>query len=399
MVTVMKVGINALSITPNSTGGGTTYLLELILHISKIDHRNRYVLFIRKDSRHHFDDYGNNFRFISIPMPPLLSVAFRILIDQLAMPLLAWKYKLDVLFCPVDNLPFWLPCSSVMVVQNLLFFHIREIFPMENIKKRRFRLKLRIQYHKYTFTRSILKADRIITVSDNAKREIAEISGVSESRISTIYHGVGSDFDECNRTTSDFNFETEYILYVGAVVPYKNIEGIIKAMSILKKEYSILHQLVIAGSDHSGYASHLQFIADSLGVSDQVRFLGHVPYRNLPHLYSRAKVFVLLSLCESFGLPILEAMACGCPVVCSNASSLPEIAGNGAVLVDPKNPYEVANAIKKLLEDEDYSQRMTTLGKLRAQEFSWDRTAYQTISVIEQAGEKSICCNADSYKR
>ena len=127
---IMRIGINALSITPDSTGGGTTYILELIKHLSQSDHRNNYVLFVREDSKHHFGNYGSDFKFVSIPTPPLFPVAFRVLVELLVMPLLTLRYRLDVLFCPADSLPLWVPCASVMVIQNLLYLHRREIIPL-----------------------------------------------------------------------------------------------------------------------------------------------------------------------------------------------------------------------------------------------------------------------------
>ena len=388
----MKIGINALSVTPDSTGGGTTYISELINHLSQIDFYNEYVLFIRSGSKHHFGTYGSNFKFISIRMPPLLPIVFRVLADHLVVPLLAWRYKLDVLFYPGDSLPFWVPCASVVVIQNLLHFHRHKFSSSLHRTKNSFYTKARILYYEYFVQRSVLRANKIITVSERAKREIVENFKVAYSKISVVYHGVaplfGDEVDEqhnARKLMIDNDIQPDYLLYVGAVAPHKNIEGIIAGLAMLKKNYSIVRQLVIAGSNQSGYATYLRSVADKLGVLNQVVFLGHVPYEELPLLYCEARVFILLSLCESFGLPILEAMACGCPVICSNVSSLPEIAGNAAVLVDPKDPINLADMIKVLCEDEEYRHRMIDMGKKRAQKFSWTRTADQIISVIEQA--------------
>ena len=388
--------MNALSITPDSTGGGTTYILELVRHLSQTDRHNTYVLFVRADSRHHFDEYGDNFGTVRVPVPPLFSIIFRVMADHLLIPLLAWRYRLDVLFCPGDALPLWVPCASVMVIQNLLHFHRHEVFPLSHIKKgSKLHIKTRIWYYEHFTPRSASKADRIITVSENSKREIVEFLKIDASKVSVVHHGVGSQFkrnvDEQRRVrdnTMSYNLQPDYLLYVGALVPYKNIGNLIAALSILKDRNSILPQLVIAGSDHAGYASHLRTIADTMGVSEQMTLLGYIPHEELPALYRGAKVFILLSLCESFGLPILEAMACGCPVVCSDVSSLPEIAGDAAMLVDPGDPAQVADAIGVLLEDGKCRHRMVAMGRYRAQEFSWDRAASQTLSVIERAAKE-----------
>lgn len=184
--------------------------------------------------------------------------------------------------------------------------------------------------------------------------------------------------------------QSDHLLHVGVILPHKNVESTIAALSVLKARRSILGQelslsLVIAGSDPLGYAYHLRNIAGKLGVSEHVVFLGHVPYERLSLLYRNAKALVFLSLCESFGLPVLEAMASGCPVVCSNVSSLPEIAGDAAVLVDPKDPAKVADAIEALLKDEEHRRNVIAMGRSRAREFSWRRAALQTLSAIDQA--------------
>ena len=393
----MRIGINALSITRDSTGGGTTYILEIVEHLSQIDHSNNYTLFVRDDSRHHFGVYGSNFRFVSVPMIPLLSVAFRVLVEQIVLPALAIWYRLDVLLC-TDALPFWVPCASVMIIQNLIYFHQREVSPLTHITKGRFHHRAQILYYKLLTSRSALRADRVITVSENAKREIVDFLKIDSSKVSVVHHGVGKIFSEDMDGRHDFgsvnayhNSYSNYLLYVGAILPYKNIEGAIAAFSVLKARCSASQNsplsLVIAGADHSGYASHVRNIVDRLGISEYVIFLGHVPYEKLPPLYRGAKALVFLSLCESFGLPILEAMACGCPVVCSNVSSLPEIAGNAAVLVDPEDPLKVADAIEALLDDEQNRRHMIAMGRSRANEFPWIRAASQTLSAIDQAAK------------
>ena len=386
----MKIGINALSITPTSTGGGTTYIIELLNHLSQIDRTNKYILFVRSDSKHHFKGYGDNFRLFSIFMPPAFSVAFRIMFEQFIMPLIVWLLRLDILFCPGDSIPFHCPCLSVMVIQNLLYFHFQETSTLLHRKKRRFHIRVQIWYYNYITRRSAIKADKIITVSENAKKEIVEYFKVDDSKISVVYHGLGSQFKDyiedrelTQKAVQSYGLKSDYLLYVGSVVPHKNVDVLVSTILILKERYGMKCQLVIAGSDHAGYSTRLKSIASNLGVLDQITFLGHIPYKELPLLYNGASIFIMPSLCESFGLPILEAMACGCPVVCSNASSLPEIAGDSTLLVDPKNPVEIANAIKSLFEDDKLRLRMINLGKNRSNEFSWDNAAVKTLSVFE----------------
>jgi glycosyltransferase involved in cell wall biosynthesis len=389
----MKIGINALSITPQSTGGGTTYLVELLNQMSQIDTQNKYILFVRSDSRHNFVGYGSNFKFINIPVPPKLSVGFRILIEHLVMPFLILFLNLDVLFCPGNAIPLYCPCPSILVIQNLIIFHFSEASTLQHRKKRKFHIRLQTWYYNYIARQSAKKANIIITVSENAKNEIIEYFKTDSSKIYVVHHGLGLIFkdyvenpEQTQNTLEKYNLKPGYILYVGALAPHKNIDTIISTLSILKDRYSLSPRLVIAGADHAGYSKYLLSIGENLGVTDQITLLGLVPYNELPALYNKAEVFVMLSLCESFGFPILEAMACGCPVVSSNASSLPEIAGNAAVLVQPKNPIEAADAIKKLHEDKEFRECMIISGKKRATEFSWHEAASKTLDVIKQLG-------------
>ncbi|MBM3211759.1 glycosyltransferase family 4 protein, partial [Candidatus Poribacteria bacterium] len=308
------------------------------------------------------------------------------------MPFSLWFLKLDVLFCPGDSIPLFSPCPTIMVIQNLLYFHFFETSTLSHRKKRKLHVRAQIWYYNYITRRSAIKADRIITVSENAKKEITEYFKINGEKIFVVYHGLSPHFKEYIKDSEKVKVTIEkyklipgYVLYVGAIVPHKNIDTIISAFSILKDRYSMKCQLVMAGSDHAGYSEHLKSIGKTSGVLEQMNFLGHVAYKELPALYNKAKVFVMLSLCESFGLPLLEAMACDCPVICSNVSSLPEIAGNGAILVDPKDPIKIAEAIKVLMEDQELRRDMIIKGKRRADEFSWRKGAYRTLKVIEDA--------------
>ncbi|MBD3182579.1 glycosyltransferase [Candidatus Poribacteria bacterium] len=377
----MVIGINALSITPDSTGGGTTYILELINQLSKIDSENKYIIFIRKDSAHHFNSYSTNFIIVKIFMPARFSVAFRVLIDLLFISFIALKYELDVLFCPIDSIPIWTPCASVMVIQNLLYFH-DELNPAKHIGKRRFHSKVRFWYYKQITLRSALRADKIITVSENAKREIIDYFRIDDSKVSVAYHGIGKHFRNIHDETENID---GYILYVGALLPYKNIESILFAVSELKNRNLLTCKVNIVGPDYYEYKPKLRSLADELGISDVVVFSGYIPYEKLPLIYQKANLFVLLSRCESFGMPVLEAMQSGCPVVCSNLSSLPEIVGDAGVLVDPDDVKETADAMERILMDEKYRKRLVSKGKLRAKEFSWEKTARQTLEAMKQA--------------
>ncbi len=235
---------------------------------------------------------------------------------------------------------------------------------------------------------SLPGADRIIAVSETTRRDIVELCGVPPDRISVVYNGCSAEFRPRDRETclaeTEHHLQSKgpFLLHVGTVEPRKNLATLIRAFALLRRQTGLPHKLLLAGAP--GWESQpLGAIAAEEGVAAEVLFAGFVPKRLLPSLYCAADVFVYPSLYEGFGLPVIEAMASGTPVVTSNLSALPEIAGGAALLVEPSDPEEIAAAIKLCLEDPSRAARLRSDGLARAEEFSWERTASQTLEVFK----------------
>ena len=235
------------------------------------------------------------------------------------------------------------------------------------------------------FLPRILRHSRaIITVSQYTKRSIINFYNLPDEKIHVIYEGYDRElFHPCQDTlavTKTYGLE-HYIQYAGSILPHKNVAKLVQAFRLIASK--IPHQLVLQGRRDSEYATQLETLINELDLEGRVAFLGYVPRSHLPYLYSGASVFVTVSLSEGFGLPPLEAMACGTPVVASNTSSLPEVVGDAGILVDPNNTEQIAQALLKIIEHPelrcDFSQKALERSAL----FSWGKTAKQTLELLK----------------
>lgn len=232
------------------------------------------------------------------------------------------------------------------------------------------------------------RARRIITVSQSARADIISVLGVPASQIDVVYEAASPAFRpiedqvELERVRRKYRLSTPFVLHVGTIEPRKNLCRLIEAIGLMRHR-GCRETLVMAGAVGWKCADVLRLVEHS--PPGMVRMLGYVPQEDLPALYNLARVVVFPSLYEGFGLPIVEAMACGVPVVTSNRSSMQEIAGGAALLVDPENPESLAHALEEVLNDEHVHAMLIAAGRRRADEFSWTRAAEETVSVYERA--------------
>ena len=247
------------------------------------------------------------------------------------------------------------------------------------------------------FTRHIPKyvrrSDCILAISEHTKRDIMEHLQVPEERIRVTmlaaderYHVV-NDPDAITSVKSKFGIDGDYILYTGTLEPRKNVPALIRAYARLRNEAKITHRLVLAGKKGWLYDEIMESVR-TLGLERDVMFTGYVADEDMPYLYNGADLFVYPSFYEGFGLPPLEAMACGCPVVTSNTSSLPEVVGDAGLMVDPHRPEELAEAMGRVLDDSGLRSELRERGLRRAAEFSWQRCAAETLAVYRELSGK-----------
>jgi len=380
--------INTLAASGAHTGGGYTVLTNLIPHLAQVDRENEYVLVVSRRNRSAFETSARNFRYLTLPS--LIHWApLRLVVDNIVVPALARRYKVDVFFAPNDALPPGLRCRSVVGALNLIYYHSKDLMHWdESSLIERWRLRLQRQYYRYKTPRAMLQADRVVAVSHETRREvIASTRGILDHRVEVIYPGTARSFltwaneHDAKRNNS----RPPYILSTSTILPYKNFDKLIVAFAALQRKHDIPHELVIIGqTPYPTYQLELKRLAVQHGVAHKVDFRGFVPLDELIRLYHGAAVFVLLSSCESFGFPVLEAMACGAPVVVSNRSSLPEIVSDAGVIVDAEDVRTVSEAIGRILQDEVLRAELARRSRARAECFSWEKASLQLLRVFEE---------------
>lgn len=289
----------------------------------------------------------------------------------------------DVFFTPSHYSPRFAPIPTVMSVMDLSYLFFPELFNKSDL----YQLE---NWTKY----SVKKAKAILTISNSTKGDIMEKYSIPDENIHVIYPGIKTNEKELTNQSSMENIQNKYkisgryILFVGTLQPRKNIERLIEAFSVLSiKEANKDTKLILVGKKGWLYEPILES-PNRFGIANKVIFLDYVPDADLPELYKGAVCYVLPSLYEGFGLPILEAMKHNCPVITSNVSSLPEAGGDAALYVDPLNTTDIAEKIEVLLGDESIRQDLIEKGKKQVAKFSWEKAADETLAVLQSVANK-----------
>jgi len=241
-------------------------------------------------------------------------------------------------------------------------------------------------YFRYLVPAMLRRARAVVTVSQHTKEDILTFYGIDAGQIHVVPNGYDVDSFSVGHESQEIRAKYglgAYLLYVGNLLPHKNLQALMSAFALISMRYS--QTLVIAGRRDPRYYPSLEAQTRTLGIQARVRFLDYVPAKDLPALYAGAEVFVLPSLYEGFGLPVLEAMACGTPVIASRTSSIPEVAGDAAILIDPRNVHELSTAMEAVLGDAEMREAMRRKGLARAAQFSWSRMAMTILNILERA--------------
>ncbi len=288
----------------------------------------------------------------------------------LPFALLTERRKPDVLFTPTHYAPKFSTIPQVISVMDLSFIFFPELFNKKDL------------YKLVNWTKSsVNKSKRVITISESSKNDIIEEYKIPGKNVAVIYPGLKPALGNKSMNIKEKYGLKDYILFVGTLQPRKNIKSLTEAFSKISNNYSDL-SLVVAGKKGWLYEEILE-APKVYGVEDKVKFLDFVPDEDLPSLYSNAKFMVLPSLYEGFGLPVLEAMKYDCPVITSNVSSLPEAGGDAALYVDPNSVDDIAEKMKKLMDDEGLRTEMISKGREQIKKFSWEKAAKETLKVLE----------------
>jgi glycosyltransferase involved in cell wall biosynthesis len=373
----LRIAIDAHSVG-TKLGGNESYAVNLIEALAQIDDVNDYTLFVTTAEAHdRFHQRWPNFKVRStLPHTPLIRIPLTLSAELRKRPV-------DVLHVQFTAPPFC-PCPVVVSIHDLSFEHLPETF------HRRSRMQLRL-----TVRSSARRAAKILTLSEHTRRDIIATYGVESSRIAAIplaapghFYPV-EDTRELQRVRHTYGIDGQYILSVGSIQPRKNLARLVQAYASLRDKHTETEspKLVLVGKQGWLYDETLRALEETK-VADSVILTGYVPESDLPALYSGAICFVYPSYFEGFGLPPLEAMKCGTPVIVGNQTSLPEVVGDAGLTVDPFDVGSIAEAIEKLIYDSVLRQELSVKGRSRAETFDWRKTAQQTLEIYQQVGRR-----------
>jgi glycosyltransferase involved in cell wall biosynthesis len=382
----MKIGITTFG-GDGGKSGISRYIMSLLKEFVHFQEEHNFEVLLYENERDIFLPEGNNFRVLTFPeslRPAVKSIFWH----QTSLPSICKKQGYDVMFLPAANRRacLRLPCPMVGTVHDFSSLHVKGKYD-----------PARLIYIRQVLPYLSRRLTEVLTVSESSKRDLVEFAKVPAERVTvtplaadfSTYHPTAPD-GERERLIQQYNLQPPYLLYTSRLEhPGKNHVNLIKAFEQLVQQKNVPHQLVLAGSDWSG-SEEIHGVAQESSVKDRIRFTGFVPTNDLPGLYRHCEVFVFPSLYEGFGLPILEAMACGAPVACSNVSSMPEVAGNAAIQFNPESPDSIATAIAPLLLDPEMRSLYSTKGLARSAEFTWSHTAEQTLDVLKRAAQTGV---------
>lgn len=388
----MKIGIDARFLTHPQPGGFKTYTEQLIRALLEVDPDNEYILYV---------DRPPVADVIAPPAPhatvrvvpgtaPFIGMPWR---EQISLAMQARRDRIDVLHALCLTAPVNAPCPLVVTIHDMIWMFPRRFTRQQKRGKR----SLMDMYYRYVPAIAARRASAVVTVSHDARTAIVQHLGIPARRVFVTHEAAAPIYRTRDRSRAiesvqqRFGLSEGFILALGSADPRKNISTLLRAYALLPERLRANHELAIVWT-HPLLAKSILAEARAHGIEGRLRFLQHVSNDDLVALYNAAALFVFPSRYEGFGLPILEAMACGAPVVAANNSSIPEVAGDVALLVDSESPSSIARAMERVLDDAALRDEMVARGLQRAASFSWQRCARETVAVYQQCytGRESV---------
>ncbi len=378
----MKIGIDIRTLMDAQYSGIPEYTLNLVKEILKLDKKNSYKLFYNsyKDVSKNIPKFkGNNVEIVGVRYPnKIFNYAMQKITHE---PKIDKLLGVDAFLMPhINFIALSFGCKSILTIHDLSFLRYPEFFS--------FRKNF---WHKMINVKKLISDfDQIIAVSENTKQDIIELCQASSEKVKVIYSGIDRQYRKINNDNNNFarvkekyNLPKKFILYLGTLEPRKNVEGVIQAYDKLRMKNKGLAEvkLIIAGG--KGWKSKNIFkVWQESKYKNDIQFLGYIDSVDKVYLYNLAALFIFPSFYEGFGFPPLEAMACGAPVVISFASSLPEVAGEAAIMADPYNITDIANAMEQVLTNHGLQNDLIKKGLAQARRFSWEKTAKEYLEVF-----------------
>lgn len=372
----MKIGIEAQRIFRKKKHGMDFVALELIRNITRIDHENEYVVFVKPGDDEQCLERSPNVKIVYLggSYPDF---------EQFRLPATARKEGVQLLHCTSNTAPVWSSVPVMITLHDIIYMESISLFRKGFTPYQKFGN----MYRRLVVPPVVRKSRKIITVSEYEKNRIASFFNIQDDRLVAVYNGVGSYFKPLTDSAvlaafrSKYKLPEEFIFFLGNTDPKKNTIGVLKALSLLHKDEPRFRlPLVMLDYDREALQNSLQAIG-APELINNIILTGYVPNHELPALYSNCSVFLYPSHRESFGIPMIEAMSCGAPLIASNTACMPEIANDAAHFINPEKPDEIAAGVKKYLTEPDYRATQVQKGFQRAKDFSWEKMARQTIEI------------------
>ena len=369
----MRIGIDARKLHDFGIG---TYIRNLLRQLARQDGQTEYVVLARPADCEALATLGENFRAV-----PETAGNYSIA-EQIRVPLALRREGVTLFHAPHYVLPPLVMCRSVVTIHDCIHLMFPQYLPN----------RIALTYARVSIGLASRRATRVLTVSESSKRDILRFVDIPAEKIDVIYNAYDERFgvepreEDVARVRERYQLHDPFVLYAGTVKPHKNVERLIEAFDLVRKHGLDDLKLVLIGDEISKYAA-LRRAVHSHQLHKFVRFLGYLPEETLAVMYRLASVFVFPSLYEGFGLPPLEAMASGTPVVTSNVSSLPEVAGDAAVLVDPYDSTSIAGGIERVLGDDALRRNLREKGLARAKQFSWETSVRRVREIYQEVAD------------
>ena len=378
----MRIAIDARDLSNTKTGLGN-YINNLLKALAIVDKKNDYFYYVNNASKDYLDpSFDTSFQkcqMLGSHRRPLYSHFIGDLWEQFILPFDLKRLSIEIYHGTIGRLPFLKSNADYIVtIPDLIPFSV----PQNSTRKYRI-------YNKALLWESVHRANGIVAISNYTKEDILRLFNLSEKKIRVIHLGVDPNYkvldkDLCkNYIRNKYFILDEYVLFVGHVQLRKNLQRLVDAFAQVQKRIRSGHKLVLAGLKGIDSNKVVEFV-EKIGLSKQVIFLGYIEDDDLPYLYNAASAFIFPSFYEGFGLPLLEAMACGVPVIAANATSIPEVVGDAAELFDPMSVQDMSDKIEDILSDETLREHLCKKGLERVKIFSWVKTALDTLAIYEE---------------
>jgi glycosyltransferase involved in cell wall biosynthesis len=382
----MKIGIEAQRIFRKKKHGMDMVALELVRNLQSIDTENEYLIFVKPDVDDTVIKETANFKIVK------LDGGFYPLWEQIALPRAAKKAGCQILHCTSNTAPIFTSIPLVVTLHDIIYMESSYLKILRGTGT--LYQKFGNAYRKLFVPMIVKKSKKIITVSHFEKNRIGQFFGMgNDPRLEAVYNGVSEHFkvvtdqDELQRVKEKYHLPERYFFFLGNTDPKKNTKGALKAFSDFLKQTGEDIKLVMLDYDRS----ELDKLLDDIGNADLINKIvltGYVVNTDLPAIYCQCELFLYPSLRESFGIPMLEAMGCGVPVITSNTSSMPEVAGDAALIIDPYKPEEITAAMIRIISDKKLKTDLIDKGLAQAAKFSWKAMAEHVLAIYRNMGEK-----------